>query len=89
VLWAYTGLSRYPASYTGEIAAYVSSRYDAQRFILSQGMWNGRGGAIPPNELQTALQRAREGGLANLWVTPSQLMSDAHWASLPEAWGTQ
>ncbi len=88
VLWAYTGLSRYPASYTRELAAYLSSRHDPRRLILSQGMWDGRGGTISPADLHTALQQAREGGLANLWVTPSHLMSDAHWAILPEAWGT-
>lgn len=88
ILWAYTGLSHYPASYTRELAAYLSNRHGPRQLILSEGMWDSGGGTISPGDLRTALQQAREGGLADLWVTPSHLISDAHWAVLPEAWGT-
>lgn len=86
VVWAYTALNGYPPDYTAQIAAYLATHYDPARLILSVGLWDGAGGAISPDNLETALDSAMTGGVPHLWVTPSHLMTEEHWTTLARVW---
>jgi hypothetical protein len=86
IVWAYTALNNYPPGYTAQIAEYLAARYDPARFVLSAGMWNATGGAISPQDLQAALRAAPAGGLPHVWITPSHMMTGAHWEAVEAAW---
>lgn len=89
VVWAYTDLEGYPPSYAGEIAAYLSSHYRTDQFILSVGLWRPNNKVVPPEMLAKTVASAMKGGALNLWVTPTFLMTEAHWQELAKTWQGQ
>ncbi len=75
------------------IAQYLA-RHQKNRLILSIGLWDKDYDTGTPGNQMSALsaadfQSALRGGTTNLWVTPSFLMSNAHWQILDEFWGNQ
>jgi hypothetical protein len=86
VVWAYTALNNYPSDYTAQIAAYLAARYDPARFVISVGMWNATGGVISPVDLEVALRSAQAAGAPDMWITPSHMMTDAHWGAVKAVW---
>ncbi|MFQ5400668.1 MAG: hypothetical protein ACE5E7_13865 [Anaerolineae bacterium] len=87
VVWAYTDMAGYPASYTADLAAYLAARYADRQVIISVGMWGPGTAIITPQTLETAVTSAAAGGIPHTWITPSHLMTAAHWAALTTAWG--
>lgn len=85
VLWNYFGLSAYGPAYTSEIAAAVE-RYGPARVIISLGLWADGDAVVPPDELDEALAAVGASPIPNSWVTPSHMLSDAHWAVIAERW---
>ena len=86
VVWAYTALNNYPAAYTANIAGYIADHYDPDRFIVSVGMWNATGGSISPVDLEVILRSSQAAGVHHLWITPSHMMTETHWAVVEDAW---
>jgi len=75
------------------IAQYLA-RYQKNRLILSIGLWDKDYDIGTPGNQMSALsvadfQSALQGGATNLWVTPSFLMSNAHWQTLHDFWQNQ
>jgi hypothetical protein len=69
--------------------------YGADRVILMIGLWDknygaevstGSMSAISAEDLKLALNSSAQGGMADQWVTPSFLLSEAHWQVLKTAW---
>ncbi len=85
ILWGYPNLNGYAPDYLREVAAVITSRYPGNRFIMSVGLWD-REGAITPEELQTAMLSSQDGGLSDLFITPSSMLTDDHWAILARSW---
>jgi basic membrane lipoprotein Med (substrate-binding protein (PBP1-ABC) superfamily) len=65
---------------------------------MSVGLWDkdydpsvlkSQMSAISAADLQTSLQSTTQGGMTDQWVTPSFLMSDAHWQVLKDFWSNQ
>ena len=86
VVWAYAELAGYPPEYLSEIAAYLSARPESERFVLSPGMWGEQGELISPEDLGRSVRSAIAGGIKDVWVTPSNLMSAAHWREMAAGW---
>jgi hypothetical protein len=86
VVWGYYGVDHYAPEYLEEVARFLS-QYSQTRLILSVGLWSDTGGAVSPESFRTALQSIRAGGVKNIWITPSILMSDPHWLVLRDFWG--
>jgi hypothetical protein len=72
------------------------SRFGQDQTILMVGLWdkkydygipNDQMLAIPTQDFQAALQSTVADGTANLWITPSFLMSASHWQVLDDFWG--
>jgi hypothetical protein len=72
--------------------------YGADRVILMIGLWdkvydseisNERVSAISADDLKVALSSSAQGGMTDQWVTPSFLLSEAHWQVLKGAWSRQ
>jgi hypothetical protein len=38
------------------------------------------------NMLTQGIQAAQQGGIQNMWITPSTLMDDSHWQALVNIW---
>ena len=86
VLWGFANLAGYAPTYLGEVASYLVSKYPARRFIMSCGLWGPNGSVISAADLQTSLRSSSAGGLLDLWITPSNLLSSDHWAVLEGEW---
>ena len=86
VVWGYYGVDHYAPEYLREVAWFLT-RFSQNRLILSIGLWNDNGQVVSPDSLNTAMQAILAGGIQNIWITPSLLMSDAHWQVLRDYWG--
>jgi len=86
ILWGYPNLEGYPPGYLQEVSAYLSSKYLANRFIMSIGLWGPLGNVVPANDIQTSMQSSVAGGLPDLWITPTHLFTAAHWDVLDVEW---
>jgi hypothetical protein len=86
VIWDYFGLSGFRPEYTGEIARFLA-KYDPDKIVLSIGLWARGGGFISPDALRRAVQAGLQSTIPNLWITPSQYLSDDHWKALTDIWG--
>jgi len=77
-----------------EIAQYLA-HYQYGRVIMSIGLWDkdydpvvakSQMASISAVDFQSVLQTAGQAGVEDYFVTPSFLMSDAHWQVLEEFW---
>ncbi len=85
VLWNYFDNVTDTSPSTRDLAAAFAAR-SRGRDILSIGLWGRDDSTITPEKLNAAAKEAVEGGSTAVWVTPSDLMTDAHWKALAEAW---
>lgn len=85
VVWNYFGLSGVGAEYSEGLARILAG-LGPGRIILSVGLWGNGSSTLSAEQLSAALQAARRGGMEDAWVTPSLLMTDAHWAVLEAFW---
>jgi hypothetical protein len=86
VVWNYHALEGLPASAGRDLAARLVATLPAGRWTLSVGLWGPGGKAITPEQLSETLAAALEGGARDLWVTPNDQLTDAHWNALLRAW---
>lgn len=86
VVWNYRALEQLPVAASGELARRLAATLPAGRWSMSVGLWGP--GALPmaPDELAATLASALEGGARDLWVTPNDQLTDAHWNALLRAW---
>ncbi len=86
VIWGYFGLDGTDPQDFYQDAQYLLT-FGAQHVILSIGLWDATDPSITCEELRAAILACQAGGLGNIWVTPSTLMTDAHWQELDDIWG--
>jgi len=86
VVWNYHALEGLPASAGRDLAARLSATLPADRWTLSVGLWGPGGAAISPAQLAETLAASVEGGARDIWVTPNDQLTDAHWNALLRAW---
>jgi hypothetical protein len=82
VVWDYFALEHLPAVASGQLARHLAARYPTSHVDLSIGLWGDRGAAVGPAELAVALDAALAGGATQVWVTPNDQITDAHWAAV-------
>ena len=75
------------------ISLYLE-RYPKNRVIISLGLWSQDYETDTPRQQMVALsvadfQSALQGTAGGLWITPSFLMTDAHWQALKDFWSNQ
>jgi hypothetical protein len=85
VVWCYYYLDGNSPD-TMKTAAKYLQKYGAGRIILSIGLWGPDNSVMDASLLQQGIQFAQQGGIQNLWVTPSTLMDDSHWQVLKDIW---
>jgi hypothetical protein len=86
VVWNYRALEGLPVSASGDLARRLVATLPAGRWSMSVGLWGPGGKAMDPAELGATLASARDGGARDLWVTPNDQLTDAHWNALLQAW---
>ncbi|MDI9394553.1 MAG: hypothetical protein QM426_03650 [Euryarchaeota archaeon] len=84
IIWNYFGLKDYDPKVTKEIAHEYGLKYDPNRIIISIGLWKKGDDVLSSEELKQAMQFSRQEGIYNLWITPSNYLSDEHWESISE-----
>jgi hypothetical protein len=87
VVWNYFALNGFSPEYSKQLAQVLRQKV-GDRAIMSIGLWGKNNTVITPNQLEASLLASQAGGIQNLWVTPSLLMTAAHWEVLVRLWGT-
>lgn len=82
IVWGFTDLAGYPPEYAGEIAAYLSSRYQPDQVIMSIGLWGPNGAVMEPTSMAAAAAAIQATSIPHIWVTPTSLMTAGHWQKL-------
>jgi hypothetical protein len=86
VVWGYFRLDNYPPQNFVSIAQFLT-QFGQDHVILSVGLWDENNQVAPPDSVRIAIQSIEQGGIPNIWVTPSLLMSAEHWQVLNDLWG--
>lgn len=86
VVWNYRALEGLPVSASGDLARRLSATLPAGRWSMSVGLWGPGGTVMGPDDLAATLASALEGGARDLWVTPNDQLTDAHWSALLRVW---
>jgi hypothetical protein len=86
VVWGYFGLDGTDPQEFFNYAQFLLT-FGVKHMILSFGLWDATEPAITCDELRAAIEASEAGGMANIWVTPSTMMTDAHWQELDQIWG--
>jgi hypothetical protein len=87
VIWDYFALNGYRPEFSQNLAELLVQKTDG-RAILSIGLWAKNDQTITPAQLEAAILSAQKGGMQDIWITPSLLMTDAHWEVLRRLWGS-
>jgi hypothetical protein len=85
VVWCYYYLDGSSPNSMKTAAQYLR-KYGAGRIILSIGLWGPDNTVMDAGLMQQGIQSAQQGGMQNMWITPSTLMDDSHWQALKNAW---
>ncbi len=85
IVWGYYFLENYPPEFL-QTAARLFSKYGSNRVIMSIGMWGPNNAIMSPDLLLRGLQSSAQGGLANVWITPTIYMNDGLWRVLETYW---
>lgn len=87
VVWNYFGLEDKTPDVSEKLAGDLLRTFPSERISISVGLWNSRGGTMAPQTFEEALTSSLKGGAGNIWITPNELMSPAHWEALGNALG--
>jgi cellulose synthase/poly-beta-1,6-N-acetylglucosamine synthase-like glycosyltransferase len=86
VVWNYHWLEGLPATASTDLARRLAATLPAGRWSMSVGLWGPEGKVITPAQLGQTLAASLEGGARDLWVTPNDQVTDAHWNALLQVW---
>lgn len=86
VVWNYYGVERKDPEISSEVVRELTKNFPPQRFFISLGLWRPRG-TLDPMSLRKGLEFTFNEGASNIWITPNELMSGAHWAAVNAALG--
>jgi GT2 family glycosyltransferase len=86
VIWNYHALEGLPAAASTDLARRLVATLPAGRWSMSVGLWGPGGKPVTPDDLAATLAAALEGGARDLWVTPNDQLTDAHWNALLRVW---
>ncbi|MDD5367784.1 MAG: hypothetical protein PHQ40_01760 [Anaerolineaceae bacterium] len=81
IVWDYSGLNNVPPNFSEGLARTLTP-LGGENVILSVGLWGKNNTVISAPYMQQVIQAAQRGGIQNIWITPSQFLTDQHWAAL-------
>ena len=62
--------------------------FPPDKFFVSVGLWR-QNGTLDPQTFKKGLAYTMKSGAPNIWITPNELMSRAHWLAVDAALGQQ
>jgi hypothetical protein len=86
VVWNYFYMENLKPDVSFNLAKDLSSHFPPEKIMVSIGLW-GNFKSVDPNVFKTILDSTLKGGISNIWITPNQLMSQAHWKVLTNTLG--
>jgi hypothetical protein len=86
VVWNYFGVQQRSPEVSKEVVHDLLRSFPPGRFFVSVGLWRPHG-TIDPLTFRKGLEYSINEGAPNIWITPNELMSGAHWAAVDEALG--
>jgi cellulose synthase/poly-beta-1,6-N-acetylglucosamine synthase-like glycosyltransferase len=86
VVWNYRALEELPVSASGDLARRLVATLPAGRWSMSIGLWGPGGKTMTPEDLGATVAAAVEGGARDVWITPNDQITDAHWNALLRVW---
>lgn len=78
VVWDYFALEDVPPAASEALARHLAAHLPVSAFYVSLGIW-AKHGQVAPDALAEAAAAALRGGATQIWLTPNELVSDAHW----------
>jgi hypothetical protein len=87
VIWNYFALNGFQPEYSQNLAEVFLKKTDG-RSILSIGLWGKNDQTVTPAQLEAAILATQKGGIQDIWITPSLMMTDEHWQVLKRLWGS-
>ena len=85
IIWGYFDLDLMAPEKLENTASSLK-QYEPERTIFLIGLWNKQMQAVSPDKVERAIIAVQNGGLANIWITPASLMTDAHWSAIAQVW---
>jgi glycosyltransferase involved in cell wall biosynthesis len=82
VVWDYFALEGLPPTAAGDVARHLARSFPQSHFDVSIGLWGRGSGVVPPADLDAALGAVLASGASQVWVTPNDQVTAAHWASI-------
>ncbi|MFQ5706697.1 MAG: glycosyltransferase [bacterium] len=79
VIWDYFAMENKKPTDTYKLAKYLSKKYDPGKIVLSLGLWTRNSQSVAPESLQEAIRSSAQGGIDNIWITPSHMFTPSHW----------
>jgi hypothetical protein len=83
VVWNYFGAEDRSPEVSRGVVEELTHSFPDDRFYVSIGLWRPHG-SIDPATLRKGVVYTLEGGVPNIWITPNELLSQAHWQVLNE-----
>lgn len=87
VIWNYFALNGFQPEYSQNLAEVFLKKTDG-RSILSIGLWGKNNQTVSPAQLEAAILATQMGGIQDIWITPSLMMTNEHWQVLKRLWGS-
>ncbi len=85
VLWNYYLLEDKPPESSKELSLYMSRNFPPGSYYISIGLWSETAPADAAS-VGKAIQSTLEGGSSQIWLTPNDMISDAHWNEVTRQW---
>jgi cellulose synthase/poly-beta-1,6-N-acetylglucosamine synthase-like glycosyltransferase len=84
VVWNYFGVEQKSPEVSQHVVEDLLQDFPPGKFFVSIGLWRPNG-ILDPQAFQKGLAYSMKSGAPNIWITPNELMSRAHWAAVDAA----
>lgn len=88
VVWNYFGVEQKGPEVSQDIVEDLLRDFPPDKFFVSVGLWR-QNGTLDPQTFKKGLAYTMKSGAPNIWITPNELMSRAHWLAVDAALGQQ
>ena len=85
VLWNYFHLEGKPPEISNSLSQYMRKNFPSSSYYISIGLW-GSNKPADAASLDAAIGSTLSGGSSQIWITPNDMLGDAHWNSLLHHW---
>lgn len=85
VIWNYYYLEGKPPEISQSLAQYMRENFSGNSYYISLGLW-GKNSTADAASLDAAISSTLSGQSTRIWITPNDMLSDAHWSRVLRHW---